>query len=491
EIQCINITDTHRVTELSSGQNNVSLIFDSSSNAALIFLNRITVNYQRQLTADGDELIFTDLDGGARQFRVNGFSETNPANVLVWNVTVPTTTLEIPMTGHISGDTYNIGSSHAAGAEFIATTINNVHTPTISQYVPTSLEPAGGGTDWLAITHADFAAQAQTLASHRASFSNLQTMVVDIEDIVNQYGYGLPLPSAIRDYLNHSLSWTPQPHYVVIFGGATLNPRNLDCQSEYCPGGLGIWDKDQKTFVVTDLVYEDRFQGLIPSDHSLVMLDNGNDPLLPDMAIGRIPANTAAEAGAAVAKIIQFETNQLTAAPWQKNILFVADNADGGGNFCQENQNTIDNHIPGNYQVLEHCLPDDSTASTEALRNAMLDAVNADCLDGNFAFPGLGALSTTLLTLKSGAVPVGTAAHWSSTGLGYTDEHSILQQGFYDGLFKQDKLTIGDAIDYAKINYHNTPNTHDSEMYSFLLQGDPAMSMFTMRNELYLPAITK
>lgn len=538
EVQSINITDTIPLAELSSGPNNVSLVFDSSSNAAHIFLNRITVEYQRQLTADNDELIFSDMAGGSREFRVNGFTETTPANVLVWNVTVPTTTVQIPMSASniINDDTYTIGSSHAAGAKFIATTINNVHTPTISQYVPASLEPQVGGADWLAISHADFATEAQTLAAHRASFSNLQTMVVDIEDIVNQYGYGLPLPSAIRDYLNHSLSWTPWPRYVVIFGGATLNPRNLDCQDEYCPGGLGVWDKDQKTFVVTDLVYEDRFQGLIPSDHALVMLDNGNDPLLPDMAIGRIPANTADEAESAVTKIIQFETNQLTAVSWQKNILFVADNADEGGNFCLENQNTINNHIPGSYQALEHCLPDDSVAATEAIRNAMLDAINgdgvsilnyrghgsvttwakpsiissdststdfwqnvqkpvvilsADCLDGNFAFPGLAALSATLLTLKSGAVPVGTAAHWSSTGLGYTWEHSLLHQGFYDGLFQQDKLTIGDAIDYAKINYHDTPGAHDSEMYSFLLQGDPAMQLFTMRNESYLPAIMR
>jgi hypothetical protein len=112
--------------------------------------------------------------------------------------------------------------------------------------------------------------------------------------------------------------------------------------------------------------------------------------------------------------------------------------------------------------------------------------LSADCLDGNFAFPGIDALSQTLLTLQS----AGAAAFWSSTGLGFTIEHSVLHSGFYDGLFQQNLLTIGDAVNYAKLTY-NDSGYHESELFSFLLQGDPAMQMFTLRNEVYLPAIIK
>lgn len=540
DVKSVNITNTIPLSELNAGPNNVRLDFLSSSGEAKIYLNRITVEYQRQLTADNNELIFTDMTGGARQFQVNGFTENTAANVLVWNVTVPTTTLEIPMTGKINSGVYTIGSNHAAGAKFIATTVANAKSPlSITQYVPTSLEPLAGGADWIAISHADFIDEVtendpvHDLANHRKEFSGLQTSVVDIEDVVNQYGYGLHLPSAIRDYLKHSLSWTTRPGYVVIFGAATYNPRNLDCADASCPGGLTYWDKNQPTFVVTDLVYEDRFQGQIPSDHTLVLLEN--DDLIADMAIGRIIVETAAEAQSAVDKIILYEQNQLTAAPWQKNILFVADNADSGGNFYQENLTTAVNHIPAGYSINQRYLVDGTVAETNTLRDDMLAAINgtgvsilnyrghgyvwgwadptiistldssldfwiniqkptvvlsADCLDGNFAFPGIDALSKTLITLKSGAEPVGAAAFWSSSGLGYTSEHSVLHQGFYDGLFQQNLLTIGDAINYAKLNYHQGGN-NDSELFSFILQGDPAMQMFTMRNEVFLPATIK
>jgi hypothetical protein len=337
------------------------------------------------------------------------------------------------------------------------------------------------------------------------------------------------LPSAIRDYLKHTLSWTNKPGYVVIFGGATYNPRNLDCVDESCPGGLGKWDKDQPTFVVTDLVYEDRYQGQIPSDFTLVLLEN--DDLIADMAIGRIPAETASEADSAVSKIIKYEQNLATAVPWLKNIQFVADNAELGNDFPQENLETATNHIPETYNVTQHVLATD----VAALRTAMFAEINgtgvsilnyrghgsieywadekilssiatstdlwinidkpvvvlsADCLDGNFAFPGYKPLSKTLLTLKYEATPVGAAAFWSSTGLGLTFEHSILHRNFYDGLFQHNLVTIGDAVNYAKLNYLQG-DYHDSELFSFMLQGDPAMQMIMAYDEVFLPFIVK
>lgn len=532
-----NITDTIPANELRSQANEIHLVFASDSALAEIYLNRISVRYTSELTAVNDQLIFSDETGGSRKFQVGGFVEETASNVLVWNTTVPTSPIQIEMSaGDISGGVYSFGSSHAAGAEFIATTTANtraVNAANITKYVPTSLEPSGSGADWIAISHADFIAQANRLASHRENtdFGGLTTKVVDYEDVVNQYGYGLPLPAAIHDYLAYALgNWSPAPAYTVLFGSATYNPRNLDCAHSTCPGGATTWDKDQPTFVVTDLVYEDRFQGLIPSDHTMTLL-TGND-LVPDIAIGRITANTLAEAEAAVSKIILYEQSQLAGASWQNNLLFVADNADDGGNFYQENLTTVANHIPDSYNSSQLYLLTSDSAETAALRDAMLQDVNgdgvsilnyrghgsvdqwaspaiisttnqvdfwsnfdeptvilsADCLDGNFAFPGIPALSKTLLTLSNGPTPVGSAAHWSSTGLGYTNEHSVLHRSFYDGLFDQNMKTIGEAVNHAKMMY-DLGGYHESELYSFMLQGDPAMQLFRLRNQTYLPSI--
>ncbi|MFQ5398405.1 MAG: C25 family cysteine peptidase [Anaerolineae bacterium] len=523
-VRNVNITNTVPLTVLQQNGNDMTLVFatDTSATSAQIYLNRISVTYLRQLKALGDHLIFEDANGGSREFHVSGFNEGAAGNVLVWDITDPLNPVQIELSnGDIVGAgpyTYTIGSMHNAGATFIATTAANVLPATaISQYTPVSLDPASGA-EWVAISHRDLITAASQLAAHRAdpAFGGLKTHVVDIEDVINQFGYGLPLPQAITDFLAYAVvNWSVAPSYVTLFGDATINPRQLGCLSA-CPS----WNPNVPTLLVTDLQFVDRFQGMVPTDHTFTLL-SGND-LLPDMAIGRIAAETLPEATALVNKIIKYETNQFTPANWQQNILFVADNTDHGGDFCQENVVT-GNKLPSSFTQTHLCLPGSETnppsitdtltlrdemdlivngpnagvsilnyrghgsiqfwASPNILNEGLTDfwmnvnkpavILSADCLDGHFAWPGLPALSETFLMLDN----VGTAAHWSSTGLGYTGEHTVLHAGFYEGLFDMGMTAIGDAANYAKLKYH-LGNYHNSEMYAFTLQGDPAMQMY-------------
>jgi hypothetical protein len=530
----VNITNTVPATDLVNGLNDFSIVV-ATAGIEQIYLNRISVEYQRLLMAKNDQLLFSDEVGGGRELHVAGFSQGDVAGVLVWDISDPRRPIQINLSaGDISGAgsfTYKIGGNHAADTRFIATTSDNIlsGTATISQYTPVSLDPADGKAEWLAISHKNFIGQANRLAAHRASlnFGHMATYVADIEHVINQYGYGLPLPGAIRDYLAHALShWSLAPEYVVLIGDATISPRGLDCVE-----GCFAWDKDAPSFVPTDLVFEDRFQGLVPSDHTMVLL-SGND-LLPDMAIGRIAAGTNADADALVDKIIAYEQNQLTPTSWQHRILFVADNSDFGGDFCLENQNTA-NILPALYSQTHLCLPGSqqdppSEQETAELRADMAEEVNnkgvvilnyrghgsieywaspnilatsstdfwlnpdkpvvilsADCLDGHFAWPGAPALSETFLMLRDGfGNPLGTVAHWSSTGLGYTSEHTILHTGLYEGVFDVGLVAIGDAANYAKVKYYQL-GQDKSEMYSFTLQGDPAMRL-TLANYLFIP----
>jgi uncharacterized repeat protein (TIGR01451 family) len=105
--------------------------------------------------------------------------------------------------------------------------------------------------------------------------------------------------------------------------------------------------------------------------------------------------------------------------------------------------------------------------------------ITSDCLDGYFTFPGMQGLGETFLK----GANKGTVAHWSSTGLGLTTEHSILTDGFYDGLFIAGETAIGRAINYGKVVYFNS-GSHSSLLYSFQLMADPAMQL--MRPELSL-----
>jgi hypothetical protein len=549
-IKNVNITNTAPITALVNGVNTIHVDLSNPpgyTNDLRYYINRITVEYLRALKASDNQLIFTDAMGG-RAMVVEGFSTNNPAQFLIWDITTPKQPVALEIeSGDISGApgsyTLTLGRDSAGAQQYIATTLANTlsgsETVTISAYTPpANLEPAAGA-DWIAISHANFRTQADTLAAHRANslYGGLKTHVIDIEDVVNVYGFGLNMPEAINAYLKDALStWSTPPSYVVLLGDATLNPRNLDC-STVTQNGLrfcSVWDKDAKTFIPTDMMFTDRFQGLIPSDQTAVLL--AGDDILPDMAIGRLPANNAEQANNMVSKIIRYEQNQLSTQPnyaWQKNVLFLADDADAGGNFCLTNQTITGPLLPASFPQ-EHLCLDNYTDGVETAEKQMridtgtalaggvslmnyrghgsiqywggnpkiLDStsaadiedvwknpgkpvvlISADCLDGHFAYPGRIALSEIFLGLGE----VGTASNWSSSGLGYDNEHTALLHGFYTGLFDEGHTAIGDAINHAKMYYY-TGNYHDEEIYSFNLQGDPAMQLYRPEVSLDLDA---
>ncbi|MCZ7673924.1 MAG: C25 family cysteine peptidase [Chloroflexi bacterium] len=158
--------------------------------------------------------------------------------------------------------------------QYIATTsanlLTNANGLSLTAYTPpANLEPAGGA-DWVAITHADFLTQANSLAAHRGSAQNggLKTHVVDFDDIVNVYNYGLRMPEAIHAYLQNALyTWPIPPGYAVLFGDGTLNPRNLDCSTVAASNGLKFctrWDVNTQNFIPPDLLLQIAFKDLSP-----------------------------------------------------------------------------------------------------------------------------------------------------------------------------------------------------------------------------------
>ncbi len=531
QLRNVNITGTVPAPYLNENMNDVVVVFATDWTVhpfnPRYFFNRITVDYERQLTAVADYLQFSHGSAGPREFQVGSFSEADSQQAIVWDVSDRYQPNQITLTSaDISGSgpyTYTIGHDGPAERLYVAATTDSVKSVAgLSAYTVNPIAPSGGA-DWIAITHSDFQPAAALLADHRAQeqFGNLATHVVDIEDIINQYGHGLPLPAAIQNFLTTALlTWDTPPSYITLVGLGHYNPRNL-----YSLGYVGIfdWDADLPNYVLTNIVFEDRFQGAIPSDHPFTTLIG--DDLLPDIALGRLATTTLTETFNVVNKIIQYDTNQLTPMDWQNQYLFVADSTDSGGNFCLLNQQ-IGNYLPDSLVQTHLCRPSLSYTDTVQLQVDMGNVINdegtlilnyrghgsvnrwgttsspsppnprinildstmtdfwenegkpliilsADCLDGNFGWPGWTALSQAFLHLDN----VGSVAHWSSTGLGYTFEHSVLLQGLYEGAFQMGLTALGDAVHQGKI-YYIGGNYHPSEVYSFVLQGDPALQLY-------------
>ena len=494
-----------------------------------IYFNRITVEYDSQLKAVNDQLKF-EYSTNNRRFEISNFTTDS---AFVWDVTNKLQPVNITLQ---AGDVVNSGGNYtykfgsATAGTFLATNLANIKTPiAISQYTPVDLNPSGANNvDWLAITHVNFFSQAQRLANHRANqnYGDYQTHVIDIHHIIQQYGYGFPTPAAYHNFFNYILaSWNTPPTYVTLFGDSTINPRQIDCLA-FCPSG-NDFNNHETNFVPTANKFVDRFQGLVPSDTDLVLV-NGTGDLIPDFAIGRIPGQTLSEIRNGVDKIIRYDENARTPTAWQETITLVSDANDGTGNFFCNESHQMENLLPAGFDIKvdEFCLPDNLPdppvqADIDQLRINIFNAtqlgtsilnyrghggvqtwgeggseiitvddatwwqnpepfvlVSADCLDGYFASPGFPGIAESFLKVDT----IGTAGHWSSTGLGFTYEHTVLEEAFFAGIFDEGYTAFGSAALYAKLQYlpstlPSGPN-HNSLIYTFNLLGDPAMEIY-------------
>ncbi len=500
-----------------------------------VWFNKLIVNYMRSLQAIDDQLIIDWDTAGQHELHVRDMSESNADNAIVWNISDRLMPAAINMT---SSDITAVAGSNQwriaiedGTEQLLVTTEANILTPeAFEAYEGTDISPENGAR-WVAITHPDFLDSTNEVAAYRAESGNMSTHVVDITDIIYQYGYGFNMPEAIRAYMQEAYNtWETRPDYLLLVGDATWTLFNKHCRT--CTYN----SETQKNYIVTNLSFYDPVTAYSPNDHYYAMLDG--DDIIPDIAVGRIPANTPEDVDNVLNKIKLYEAAIRSNAPWVNDILYLADDKDNAGDFCKSSndlQTLMTAESPGSYSYTTYCMDDilaypdvggSAVAAKTTMRTLLFDSINenghglvnyrghgavpdwagglvkvnehetewqnsdkptviisADCLDTDFARIVLDGLGETFLKLSDG----GTAAHWGATGLGFDGDHTILQNGFYTGLLQGDFVsTIGDAAVYAKRYYIQKKSSQDdtqwdlwSEIWEFTLLGDPAMLMPT------------
>ncbi|MEW6751132.1 MAG: C25 family cysteine peptidase, partial [Candidatus Latescibacterota bacterium] len=164
------------------------------------------------------------------------------------------------------------------------------------------------GAEYLIVTHADFRAAAERLAAWRARDDRfgppLSTRVVDIQDLYDAFSGGLVDPAALRNFIAWAYrEWETPPFFVLLLGDAVYDYKN---NSGTSPGNWVPAYQDG------DSTYDEWF----------VRVEG--DDVFPDLAIGRLPVQTAGEAERVVDKLIDYD-RQVEAGPWQSRILLIAD----------------------------------------------------------------------------------------------------------------------------------------------------------------------
>ena len=533
--------------DLSNGENTISFTNtrkEADDAPGSFFVNYLNVTYQQDLKGTSDFLSFSHAAIGDKTYEISNFSAGSASELIIWDVSTRETPRSVAASS-AGGGAYTFSANTGGTAKFVvaaAPGIRTIDANAISSYTVQNIEPADGYADWLAISYGDFIDVAATsndingLATHRASFSDLKTHVVDIEDVINQFGYGFPTSLAVKTYLQHAYTdWDQAVRYVLLVGDGHYNPRHLACTN--CGLGNADFNTEADSLIPINYSYTDPNQGLIPSDYRYSLL--AGDDLIPDIGIGRITAETTAQVQDAVSKIILYENNLLSNVSWKENVLFahdwpkgVSDNyfrvkselaedkatshgfktdvaglniepddtndpaaialrqsisqaaSDGLSLLVWRGHGSISNWSDGDVMSVDKVLNNQLFANLDK----PFVSITHNCLDGNFAYPGWEGLGETLVNLgeKSTGSSInrntGSAAHFSATGLGYVEEHEVIADYMFEAFFEKGLTQIGDAITYTKAKYIDEvpgdPNVSYAQLYNYNLLGDPAMAVF-------------
>jgi hypothetical protein len=473
---------------LLEGQNTVEVegILDSGYTHSVFYVDSVEIEYESLYRAVDDSLFFTG--DGNETVTVSGFSS---ADILVLEIgDTPHSPVVTEADAVQTDDGYGVSLSPSSpDALYLAITKSAAITDMeLWPEEPSDLRNSANSADYLIIAPGDFQEEAGRLAEYRAG-RGMAVAVVRLEDIMDEFNFGLSSPSAISEFLGLAhAEWAVAPKYVLLMGQGSYDYKD----------NLGFGES-----LIPPLMVETP-DGLFPADGAYGDMDGD---YLPEIAVGRLPASTQEEAAAMVEKIIAYEAS--SAEPWRKELLMLADLPDGGADF-PDDSDEVAGEIPGDYSVTkvylsEHDISEArslalgtinggvgfvnyfghggverlsqqgllTSSDATALENVSMPTVvtTMTCVVGHFAIPGYDSLGEALLLSEGGAVAV-----WAPSGMSVNSKAKILGTGFYQSAMDGGTLRLGDAILDAG-NYYSGRSTHVYLLDIYNLLGDPALRL--------------
>ena len=188
--------------------------------------------------------------------------------------------------------------------------------------------------------------QAQKLKDFHETRDGLRVTIVPADELYNEFSSGTPDANAYRRYLrmltDKAATEADMPKYLLLFGDCVWDNRMLtqDCRN-LNPDDYLLCYESENSFSAIYCYVSDSWMGILSEGA-------GSHPEreLQDVAVGRFPVTTAAEAKILVDKTINYATNA-NAGAWQNTLMFMGD--DGNNNLHMTDANDVADDVASHY----------------------------------------------------------------------------------------------------------------------------------------------
>ena len=499
-------------SEFVASSDNISLTYYYSkpSSNSEGWLDYIIVNAKRELKMEGSQMQFRNISSvGINNISEFSISSTNE-NTKIWDITNPTKPIQIQASG-----TSNLSFVTKTDSlkEFIVWDDTQFLSPTIIGEIENQDLHGFQQTDMIIISHSDFLTQANQLADIHRNEDLLDVIVVTPEQIYNEFSSGAPDVSALRDFVKmfyDKANEVNNPKYLLLFGDGSYDNMSYNNSNT----NFILTYQSSNSLKPTESYVSDDFFGLLDEN------EGGTNGLL-DIGIGRFPVQTQEEAETIIDKIISYK-NPSNMGEWKNWLCFVADDEDSNVHLNQSNDITvfIDSTYPS-FNIEKIFLDAYVQISTPAgerypdVNLAIKNRMKKGSLIFNYTGHGneLGLAHEQIININDimqwdnyDKLPVfmtatcefsrfddwertsagelvllnpngGSIGLFTTTRLVYSTPNYILNQNFFETVFSDTSLRLGDIMRITKVATGTSNNKRN-----FTLLGDPALKLALPNN---------